>query len=390
MSITQEETPEIGSLAYWLLVGPALLLPATNLAGIGRALIGRARTILIFGLTAGAWHLARGDLRAVQQIFLIVWVLAWLSSNHAGIAVLDLVRIYIALVIIGACIWLTTDINNWGLLPNTTTEKYIEEGWRISFFPNIANTAMLSFAVFLVLTKTKELAERYNVVLAIVSYFLIFSFVRTATIGLVIYLLMRWWMDRKQPNSNEMFWTALVLGVGINLFIASSAVLMSYMQQFEFISRLFLRGETDLTADQIFAQLYRPWLWMQHLELFWTSPSMMGLGAFDFVDVQIEELNVGTTPGGNEALLTRLLANYGLPALLFLWFYIARLREAAQRGDQWTVACFPAILLLMMQWGTIFHPSDANGAIFTLIAIHGHAAFFTPKIAGKNRIPSRT
>jgi hypothetical protein len=101
----------------------------------------------------------------------------------------------------------------------------------------------------------------------------------------------------------------------------------------------------------------------------------MGLGAFDFFEMQIEELNVGTTPAGNEAQLTRLLATYGFPSLLYSWYLISRLREIAKNRDVWAVACFPTILLLMMQWGSVFHPSDANGAIFLLIAIHGGQAF---------------
>jgi hypothetical protein len=91
--------------------------------------------------------------------------------------------------------------------------------------------------------------------------------------------------------------------------------------------------------------------------------------------MQFEELNVGTTPAGNEAQLTRLLAVYGIPGLLYSWFLIRGLHEVALKRDVWAVACYPVIILLMMQWGSIFHPSDANGAIFFLIAIHGSNAF---------------
>lgn len=377
MSITQEETPEIGSFSYWLLIVPSLLLPLTDVGAICRALLGRARPILVFGLTAGAWHLMRGDLKAVSQLVLIVWVLGWLSSDEANLEIRDLIVIYLGLILIGAYIWISTDINKWGMLPNTTV--YDELDWRISFFPNIANSAVLSLAMFLILTHSAALARKHLPVLLIVAYFLFLSFVRTATIGVALYLLMRWWLGRKPRSPRTKFWSALLLGIGINLMIAGSAVLISNLQQFELISRLFLRSETNLSNEEVFAQLYRPWLWMQHIMLFWDSPWKMGLGAFEFFEMLIEELNVGTTPAGNEAQLTRLLATYGLPSVLYSWYLITRLREAANNRDDWAVACFPTILLLMMQWGSIFHPSDANGAIFLLIAIHGSHAFVQRK-----------
>lgn len=373
MTISQEETPEIGSLGYWLLIAPSLLLPFTDVRAIFRTLFERARPILIFGLTAGAWQLSRGDIRAALQLVLIVWVLGWLSSHKARLDLRDLIAIYLALILIGACIWIFSDGNKWGMLPNMTVYDGLD--WRISFFPNIANSAVLSLAMFLILTQSAALARKHLVVLIIVAYFLLFSFVRTATIGVMLYLSMRWWLGRKPRSARAMFWLALLLGVGINLMVAGSAAIFANLGEFELISRLFLRSESNLSSEEVFAQLYRPWLWMQHLLLFWESPWKMGLGAFDFFEMQIEELNVGTTPAGNEAQLTRLLATYGFPGLLYSWYLISRLREIAKNRDVWAVACFPTIALLMMQWGSVFHPSDANGAIFLLIAIHGSQAF---------------
>ncbi len=373
MSISQEETPEIGSLGYWLLIAPSLLLPLTDVGAIFRALLERARPILVFGLTAGAWQLLRGDIKALLQLVLIVWVLGWLSSHRARLELRDLMALYLALILVGTYIWIFFDGNKWGLLPNTTVYEGLD--WRISFFPNIANSAVLSLAMFLILTQSAALARKHLVILLIVAYFLFFSFVRTATIGVMLYLSMRWWLGRKSRSPRAMFWVALLLGVGVNLMIAGSAAIFVNLGEFELISRLFLRSESNLSSEEIFAQLYRPWLWKQHLLLFWDSPWKMGLGAFDFFEMQIEELNVGTTPAGNEAQLTRLLATYGFPSLLYSWYLISRLREIAKNRDVWAVACFPTILLLMMQWGSVFHPSDANGAIFLLIAIHGGQAF---------------
>ena len=373
MSISQEETPEIGSLGYWLLIAPTLLLPLTDVGAIFRTLLGQARLILVFGLTAGAWQFLRGDIKALLQLVLIVWVLGWLSTHRARLELRDLIALYLTLILIGAYIWIFSDGNKWGLLPNMTVYDGLD--WRISFFPNIANSAVLSLAMFLILTQSAALARKHLVVLLIVAYFLFFSFVRTATIGVMLYLSMRWWLGAKPRSPRAMFWVAMLLGIGINLLIAGSAAIFANLGEFELISRLFLRSETNLSSEEVFAQLYRPWLWMQHLLLFWDSPWKMGHGAFEFFEMQIEELNVGTTPAGNEAQLTRLLATYGFPGLLYSWYLINRLRKVAKNRDVWAVACFPTIFLLIMQWGSVFHPSDANGAIFLLIAIHGSQAF---------------
>jgi hypothetical protein len=270
MSITQEETPEIYSFGYWLLIAPTILLPLTDISAVGRALLGRARPILIFGLTAGVWQLLRGDTKAASQLVLIVLVLGWLSSRRAQIELRDLIVLYLVLILVGACIWIFFDGNKWGMLPNTTVYEGLD--WRISFFPNIANSAVLSLAMFLILTQSYDLARKHIVTLLIVAYFLFFSFVRTATIGVLLYVTMRWWLSRKPRSPRSMFWTSLLLGVGTNLMIAGSAVIFSNLGNFELISRLFLRSETNLSSDEVFAQLYRPWLWMQHLLIFWDSP----------------------------------------------------------------------------------------------------------------------
>ncbi len=373
MSISQEQTPEIGSWSYWLLVIPAGLLPLADAGALFKTLLGRARLLLLFGVIAGAWHLLRGDTRAVLQLGLIVWVLAWVSTDRAHLKVQDLLVVYLTLVAIGVGIWMLTDLNKWGPIPGTTVDDY--GVWRVSFFPNIANTAMLSLAVLLVLSRSIATVRAHALVFGIALYFLLFSFVRTTLIALAVYLVLRWWFGRRQRSARLLFWTSLLVGIGINVMIASSVVVIDYLQQFQLVSRLMLRSETGLTPEEIYQQLYRPWLWWQHLTLFATSPSLMGLGVFEFVNLQTEELNVGTTPAGNEALLTRLLASYGLPAFLFMFYLISRLRHAARQHDLWACACFPALMLLIMQWGAIFHPTDALGTIFFLMMVHGSKAF---------------
>jgi hypothetical protein len=372
MSVRQDAAPEPGSLAYWLLISPAALLPLVDFGAIIATLLGRARLLLFFVLSAGAWHFIHGDTQAVMQLGLLILVMAWTCTSPACLRVGDLRWAYLALIGVGFAVWAFTDLNGWGPLPGTTVSEY--GVWRVSFFPNIAYTAFLSFAVVMLLTRTPKIARHNQVILLVALYFLVFSFVRTALIAATLYFLLRWWF-RRHHRPGQMFWTALLVGFGVNIAIALSVVAFDYLQQFPLISRLFLRGEAGLSTDEIFTQLYRPWLWMQHLTQFLTSPSLMGWGVFDFNDLKTEDLVEGNEQGDSVSLPTRLLASYGIPGILFTVFLVVQLRRLAWRGDRWACACFAPLFLLMMQWGSVFHPSDALFVIFMLMIMRGTAGF---------------
>jgi hypothetical protein len=372
MSVTQEEAPEPGSFRYWLLVLSASLLPLTGLRQITRTLLGGGWWLLLFLITGGVWHLLKGDMRAVLQLGLLVWVTAWISSDAARLKSEYIVGLYMVLVVIGCLVYLATDLNGWGPLPGLTVAEY--GVWRVSFFPNIAYTAFLSLVVIMILTRQRVRETWHAVVLGVAAYFLVTSFVRTALIALAMYAGLRWWFARRATPSH-LFWGAMVVGFGINLAIAGSVFVLDYLQQFPLVSRLFLRGETQLSTEEIFQQLFRPWLWWEHVQQFVASPSLMGWGAFDFEDLKITALIEGQEQGDTVSLLTRLLAAYGLPGALFTAYLVARLRAAARARDAWSCACFAPVLLLVLQWGSVFHPSDALFALFLMTVVRGSVAF---------------
>lgn len=372
MSVTQDQAPEPGSLRYWLLVLPAALLPLGAIGPMTRTLMSKAWWLAAFLVAGGAWHAAHGDGRAVLQLGLLVWVTAWISSDAARLSVTAIVRLYLAMVAIGIVVYLATDLNYWGPLPGLTLSEY--GVWRVSFFPNIAYTAFLSLVVVLVLTRDRATIGPHALVLGLATYFLVSSFVRTALIALAMYVFLRWWFARK-PTPRRLFWGALVVGFGVNLAIAGSVVVLVAVQDNALVSRLFLRGETQLSAEEIFQQLYRPWLWWEHLQQFAASPSLMGWGAFEFEDLKAVALIEGQEQGDTVSLPTRLLAAYGLPGALFTLYLVARLRAAARAGDAWGCACFAPVLLLLLQWGSVFHPSDALFALLLLPLVRGSAGF---------------
>lgn len=376
MSVSQFQNIEVGSFRYWLLILSALLLPLFDLPAIIKMLLGGALLLLGFALVAGGWHVAHGDVRAVVQLALLIYVTAWVATDRAILNVEDVVRLYLLALGLGVGVLLFTDHNIYSLVPGRAASG-VAAG-RVSFFPNIAYTGMLSFAMLLVLTRDKQLARRHAVVLAISIYFLLFSGVRSTLIATVIYLTLYLLFSRySDAKLGRMFWIALLVAFGINVAIWQSAKVLFLLQDNFLVSKLLLRGERGLTLDLIAYQLYRPWLWEVQAKIFAASPGWMGWGVFDFSKMIIGE-SQPLASSGSESLPMRLLTIYGIPALLFTAYLIVCLHRSARRGDRWACASFPAIFMLMMNWGSSFHPTDFVFVLLMLVVLRGSAAYFDP------------
>jgi len=374
MSLGQTEGFARGSLQYWLVVTPAVVLPLLDLAAIVKTLLGRAKLLLVLLLWAGGWHFAAGDARATFQLCAIILVLTWISTERASINVRDLTRLYLLLIVVGLSISFLSDFNHYGLVPGLSDPVY--GLWRVSFFPNIAYTGTLSLVMLLVLTRTKERAGQHPVVLIIAIYFLAFSFVRAALIAAIIYLVLYYYFRRRATlQTARMFWIALVVAFGVNIAVASSANILYALQDNPLVSTIFLRGKNDLSVDDILYQLYRPWLWTAHLRLFLSSPVWMGWGSPEFYQPMLDATGPPLATTGSESVPTRLLASYGIAGMLFTLYLVRQLRELAFRDDRWACACFPAVFFLMMNWGGVFHPTDGMFILLSLMTTRGSDGF---------------
>lgn len=374
MSVSQEAVPPVGSLVYWLLVLPALVFPLFNLNAVLRECMAWP-TVLVVGMLAmaGVWHILVGDAQSILRLTMMVLMLAWIGSSAARFRVSDLVFVYVALLLLGIFVYLLTDgINKWGPFPGLTVPEY--GVWRVSFFPNIAYTAFLS--LFLIFVLTIDVA-RLRILLPIVALALFYvttSFVRTAVIGLALYGLMRLLL-RNQTSPRMIFWMSAVAAVVANIAIALSPMIIELLQHIPLVSRLLLRGEGDLDTRDIYIQLFRPWVWWQHIQIFASSPYWMGWGNFDFNLLKTESLIDVVDWSDTVSMPTRLLASHGLPALLFVWYAFAQLGRRARELDTWACACFAPIVLTAMQWGSLFHPSDPMFLLFFIILARGRKGF---------------
>jgi len=380
MLVQQTIGIERGSWQYIVYDAAAVMLPLLSLPAIVRSLFGRCWLLLVFLLCAGTWHFLVGDTRAVAQLLLLILVLSWVSTDRAILDVRYLVRLYIVLVLVGIAILTFTTLNPYSLIPGRAIPEF--GIWRVSFFPNVAYSGILSLALLLILTRDAASARAHPLLMLVVTYFLVFSFVRAALISALIYILLRWWFSTWQvPQPKRMFWMALCVALGFVALTAMSAKILYLAQDYSWVSTLMLRGDSGLTVEQIAYQLYRPWLWDQQINLFLSSPWLMGWGTADFyrlIAKSVSDPDAIIISAGSEALPTRLLVVYGLPGLLFTIYLIARLRQSALDDDRWACACFPALFSLMMSWGSVFHPSDAFFVIFLLIITRG-ANGFTPR-----------
>jgi|GEM_PF-5681161 len=373
MSLGQYSSFERGSLQYWLVVVPASLFPLLNLEKLLRTLLGTGKLLLIMLLWAGGWWLAMGDPRVAMQLGVLVLMLAWISTDRVELDVRHLVWLYVLLILIGVSIKLLSDFNHYYELAPSFSDLF-NSRLRVSFFPNVAYTGILSLGMLMILSSSKERAKNHPVVLAISIYFLVFSFVRAALLAALVYLILRHVFGKyRRPRPQRLFWIAVIVGFGFNLAAFLSAPILYALQGNHLVSVFLLRGMTDLSVGDILYQMYRPWLWSAHLHLFFSSPEWMGWGSS--YQAMLDEGGTPLTTSGSESLPTRLLATYGIPGALFTFYLVRRLRVSASRDDRWACACFPAIFILMMNWGSVFHPSDGMFVILTLMVTKGSAGF---------------
>lgn len=365
---------ESGGLIYWLLTLPLAFLPLLRSSAMVSSALGRAFPVVVFVVIGGGWHFLHGDMTAASRAVLLGWGLIWVVCSSARIRIDDVYILYASAVLVGALIWLFGDLNYWGLLPGTTTAVG-ETSWRVSFFPNVAYTGFFSFIVLAIgLRDPRPKSKRVVILLSVAAYFMVFSFVRTALVGLVVFVALRQILEGRK-STQALFWIPLVSTILVNAAITYSPVVLEGIQSNPIISRLFLRGETNESQLEIYQQLYRPYVWGQHIHQFFTSPNFMGWGSIDFNRLKTFALVEGREQGGSISLPTRLLAEYGLAGLLLVGYLVSRLYVLAKRRDIWGCACFPSICLAMLHWGTMFHPTDAMFGLMLLVLMRGSAGF---------------
>lgn len=443
--IGQERVILRGEPAYWALVLPAVLFPMLRLRQtFENFLFGAARPLAVFGVLSCGWFAIRHDFVAVAPAVLFVWVAGWATRSEVRLRRDHLFVLTLAFYVV-ACLayfsqsdypddsWFMAhpkpppaatveaagtpsdgqaatiavpelragtivvpqqpdtivapqqqrdglDLNAWGVLPGQTAPAY--QPWRVSATSNIATSGIFSMIVLMIVLSRIELRPLSGATLISTAYFAILSFVRSVFVGLGLFFASIALM-RILPNIPRLrVVAAFSLTAGVTLLVAVSPVLLFYLQDFQFVSRMFLRGQTDLSIADIARQAYRPWLWGEHLKLFWDSPYLMGMGSELGATANTHIINAGQARSDSVSLLTRLLATYGLATIGIFWFLCERCYRHASNNDTWAVAAMAALTFMMMSWGSVFHPTNGIFVLSLLIVAKGSAAFASDRWTG--------
>lgn len=115
--IKQDEVVERNSIAYWLILLPALFLPLTKLQEVTYNIIFKTWPLLLMFFIALIWSLFSNDTHILFRLSLFLIVLSWLEINSLTIKVKTLSSIYIMAILIAIFVYMFSDINHWGDYP---------------------------------------------------------------------------------------------------------------------------------------------------------------------------------------------------------------------------------------------------------------------------------
>lgn len=377
LTIPQDYAVIPRSPLYWAIWAPALLSLFSTKAII-RYLLNEGIALAVFGLLSSLLFFASGDYRIIIQTMPLIWMTAWIASAKGKIPVDWIIWVFWALAALSVVMFHTGD-NMWGYLPAQT----VEQRWRVSLFPRIADTFTFLLPVALILTRDKVTRRAHWITLWGVVYFLVLSQGRSGILALALYLIIRWLLKSVRTQSRGLMAIPAAACVGILGAMVLAAPVMYAFQDLPAAS-FFLRGETGLSLDEIRAQFYRPWLWSQHFSVFLDNP--LGAGNFDFARLIGRDI-AGGMSGGTESFPTRLLASYGIFSLLFFTIFLGQFVRRARRLDWWACAAYVAIIFMMMTYGSAFHPSSPINALCLFILFHGSDGFLaTHRVRERRRL----
>jgi hypothetical protein len=373
LTLGQEDEILKGSPIYWALIISAMVPILSSVHRWVGSLVMESSWVPLFFLMAAGWAAIIGDLEILLP--LLFMSLSWIYSQCAAAHITSraFAILFVALVFLGLAIKAFSDSNYYGVLPWMVTDP-LANG-RVSFAGNIGFAGMLSLLAFMVLVVSKDRSPIMVMALFLAVYFVVFSRVRTAMIGVVLFSVTYWLIRMKaRPSASYLFFLAII-GTSIAIFAISFAPLVLERIGSSGVTAMYLlQGRDGLDADDIREQLYRPLLWAAQVQVFFSSPFLMGWGSA--TTAMVETASANFLQGGDTVSFpTRLLSHYGLPALLFFYAALRALWRYSRKGDIASVCAWPVCVLVLLSWGSIFNPTSAVGTFFLILLFRGDSAF---------------
>lgn len=318
----------------------------------GRIRLPESLLLIYFGLVL-AVSLMRADFAIIPSVIAFVlpifgiWSLRLAPSPNLLNTLL-----YIAIPL-GAIAFLI-GLNSWALIPGFANDKI---KWRASIFPGVSDTAYFCAVIIMAnIWFQNGVLRRLSLLLA--SYFLLFTVIRSALIGVMMAVAYRYMAD--MPLFCTTFRRWLLITVMVAAFIAVVvlpavlALVLPTGQDNAWLNQLLFHTEEGVQDEQGLSEtVYRGWLWAQHLTIFLQNP-LIGIGSYelkDYVDTGILGPNNEYT--GTESFITGQLSRVGLIAGFLYAAILLKMHEAMKAGEHAAVACGIVIIVLLFSHGGV-------------------------------------
>jgi hypothetical protein len=278
-------------------------------------------------------------------------------------------KLFIFLIVFGVLVDNFLDINYYGFL--ASKNFYENESHRLSLYPNIANSGFFAFIFFAMYSVNVGTARKYWWILAICVVIAAISRVRSIEIAMLLYLVSRFVLEKNKKLNPGWILALCVIFSASPLFVTSAyRLIYEFSSNNEFLLHLLFRGTSNLSSEGLDNQVFRPLVWVAHWNFFADSNFLMGVGPNKLSELVEESLPYGDSVG----FLSRLLALYGLPSIFFFLQILLWLVNRVVQRDIWACALFPSIFFLMMNWGSVFHPSNGFALLLLIFLARGRVS----------------
>ena len=274
-------------IAVFASLGTGLHLIADRRKRAPRAMIG---CLLAFVAAVVVASVPRGDAPTVLSAGLLALTLIWLTTAPAVIKLATINRVFVLSVLV-AGIFYAFGWSEYGLLPGQYREGE-DRGitWRVSLFPYVAESGFFALIVLLA-NQMHGRGLRRAIYVAAALYFLLLSGVRSALLGWLLCLVFMA-IDRHCALAAQHRFVRLRLALIAGLLLSFLAIVLSStalqffpeLTQGPLGSYLLRAAADDVGAESIGQSVYRGWLWVQHIDLFVSSP-LVGVGQYEFASL---------------------------------------------------------------------------------------------------------
>jgi len=301
------------------------------------------------------------------------------------------INLLFGLSIVAGALFHAAGLSEYGILPGQYAEG-ADRGitWRVSLFPYVPESGFFALVVLLCNQLCGRGFSRWSFS-AVAAYFLVFSGMRSALICLLLCvgLLMIDRQLRTRFGQDRSLWRGFAAVMATAMFVTmmlSSAVLqlLPQLAQGPIGSYLFRADSANVDVESIQQSVYRGWLWLQHLQVFLSSP-WIGVGSYEFVSIVDNSMMAGESDTGTESFLTLWLSRVGLcflPFLVFLWT-VGRRASVPSQPLGWLT--FVILCVALLAYGSFLVPY--NFMFILLFALLAAPAASDRTAVSRPRVP---